>query len=83
MPLFVACRMLPGVIVLFLIAVGSVKGAEGVVLLRGLPRTSASMAKLEAALVSEGYVVVNGENPSRKQAIEQLSLAGWLGTPAD
>ncbi|HWW00823.1 MAG TPA: alpha/beta fold hydrolase [Candidatus Acidoferrum sp.] len=67
--------MLPRGIVLFFVMLGSVKGAEGVVLLHGLGRTSASMAKMERALASEGYVVLNCEYPSRTQPIEQLSLA--------
>jgi len=58
--------MLPRVMVLFLMMLGSVKGAEGVVLLHGLSRTSASMAKMERALVSEGYVVLNCEMKNRR-----------------
>src|SRR5580765_2733773 len=77
------CFMLPRVIVLFLMMLGSVKGAEGVVLLHGLCRTSASMAKMEDALASEGYVVLNCDYPSRTQPIEELSLAVVGGALAD
>jgi triacylglycerol esterase/lipase EstA (alpha/beta hydrolase family) len=62
---------------------GSVKGAEGVVLLHGLSRSSASMAKMDRALASEGYVVVNCDYSSRTQPIEQLSLAVVGGALAD
>jgi triacylglycerol lipase len=61
-------------IFLFFMMLDSVKAAEGVVLLHGLWRTSASMAKVEGALVSAGYVVLNCDYPSRTQPIEQLSL---------
>jgi len=68
-------QRLPGAIVLLLLAVSSIKGAEGVILLHGLSRSSASMVKLERALASEGYVVVNCDYSSRTQPIEKLSLA--------
>lgn len=71
------------VVVLFLMMLSSVKGAEGVVLLHGLWRTSASMAKMESALASEGYIVLNCDYPSRKQPIEQLSVAVVGGALAD
>ena len=77
------CFMLPRVIVLFLMMLGSVKGAEGVVLLHGLWRSSASMAKMGDALASEGYVVLNCDYPSRTQPIEELSLAAVGGALAD
>lgn len=46
---------------------------EGVILLHGLCRTSASMGKLEEALVGAGYYVENIDYPSRTASIEQLS----------
>src|SRR5258707_1193485 len=67
--------MLPRFIVLFFLMLGSVKGAEGVILFHALARTTASMAKIEQALAAEGYVVLNCQYPSRTQPIEQLSLA--------
>lgn len=65
--------MLARVIVLFFAMLSSVHGEEGVVLLHGLGRTSASMAKLERALASQGYVVVNHEYASRSLPIDLLS----------
>ena len=44
-----------------------------VVLLHGLARTSASMARLEEALTDAGFAVANIDYPSRKHAIQQLS----------
>jgi pimeloyl-ACP methyl ester carboxylesterase len=76
-------QQLPGAIVLLLLAVTSIKGAEGVILLHGLSRSSASMVKLERALAAEGYVVVNCDYSSRKQPIEKLSLGVVGGALAD
>ncbi len=50
------------------------KAAEGVILLHGLARTSASMVKMEKALTAEGYIVLNCDYSSRTQPVEQLSL---------
>ena len=75
--------MHPRILALFLLTLGSVKGAEGVVLLHGMSRSSASMVKLERALASEGYVVVNSDYPSRTQPIEKLSLDVVGGALAD
>lgn len=61
-------------VVLFLLTFISAKAAEGVILLHGLARTSASMANMERALVAEGYVVLNCDYLSRTQPIQQLSL---------
>ena len=44
-----------------------------VVLLHGLARTAASMARLEEALTDAGFAVANIDYPSRKHAIEQLA----------
>ncbi len=46
---------------------------ETVVLLHGLARRPASMAKMAAALDAEGYHVVNLAYPSRQQAVETLA----------
>jgi len=46
---------------------------ETVVLLHGLCRTSRSMAKMEKALVADGYHVINVDYPSRSATIEELS----------
>ncbi len=46
---------------------------EGVILLHGLCRTKASMAKMEAALTREGYVVANVAYPSRSAKVADLS----------
>lgn len=77
------CFMPLRVMVLFLMMLGSVKGAEGVVLIHGLSRKSASMAKMERALASAGYVVLNCDYPSRTQPIERLSVAVVGGALAD
>ena len=46
---------------------------EGVILLHGLARTSASMEKMKAALTESGYVVANLDYPSRTAAIRKLA----------
>ncbi len=46
---------------------------EGVVLLHGLCRSSASMRKIERVLVSAGYYVKNVDYPSRTASIQTLS----------
>jgi len=46
---------------------------ECVVLLHGLARTAASMARLEEALTDAGFAAVNIDYPSRKHAIQQLA----------
>lgn len=50
---------------------------DTVVLLHGLGRTSASMARIAHALRQEGYRVVNVSYPSRRQPIEWLATT-WL-----
>ena len=44
-----------------------------VVLLHGLARTAASMARLEEALTDAGFAVANIDYPSRKYAVQQLA----------
>ena len=44
-----------------------------VVLLHGLARTAASMARLEEALTDAGFAVANIDYPSRKHPVEQLA----------
>jgi len=46
---------------------------EGVVLLHGLCRTSASMERMAAALAKAGYVVDNIDYPSRRAGVRKLS----------
>lgn len=46
---------------------------ETVVLLHGLCRTSRSMAKMEKALVADGYKVINVDYPSRSASVEELT----------
>ena len=49
------------------------RATEGVILLHGLCKTSASMSKLATALVEAGYYVENVDYPSRTASIAQLS----------
>ena len=49
------------------------RGNDAVILLHGLCRSSASMGKMEAALVKAGYHVANVDYPSRTASIEELS----------
>src|SRR5580765_8495772 len=76
-------KQIRAVVAIFLLTLGSVKGAEGVVLIHGMSRSSASMIKLERALASEGYVVLNCDYSTRTQPIEKLSLAVIGGALAD
>ena len=48
--------------------------ADCVILLHGLARTDASMAKMEAALRADDYRVVNVDYPSRKETVERLAM---------
>jgi triacylglycerol lipase len=57
----------------------SARAAEGVILLHGLCRTPASMARMERALQAEGFVVANVGYPSRRAGIEALSEAAIGG----
>lgn len=51
----------------------AVNAKETVVLLHGLLKSSKSMAKMERALVEEGYEVVNIDYPSRDFPVEELA----------
>ena len=51
------------------------RATEGVILLHGLCKTSASMSKLATALVQAGYYVENVDYPSRSASIAKLSDA--------
>jgi len=53
----------------------SAQPSEGVILLHGLARTSASMEKMERALTDAGYQVANIDYPSRTASIDQLAAA--------
>ncbi len=50
---------------------------ETVVLLHGLGRTSASMARIAGALEADGYRVLNATYPSRTHSLESLAT-DWL-----
>jgi pimeloyl-ACP methyl ester carboxylesterase len=57
------------------IPIESISGSvETVILLHGLARTSASMARMEAALRQKGYRVVNVNYPSREHTIQRLNV---------
>lgn len=51
----------------------SLEKDELVILLHGLARSQRSMEKIEKALTSDGYKVINLEYPSNKQTIEVLA----------
>lgn len=53
---------------------GETGAADCVILLHGLARSEASMARMEGALRSEGYRVVNVGYPSREERVEELAL---------
>lgn len=53
----------------------SAQAQDGVILLHGLCRTSASMTKMERSLKAAGYVVANVDYPSRTAEIDELSDA--------
>ena len=58
---------------------------EGVILLHGMCRTSASMEKMAGALQTAGYTVLNVDYPSRTAPVEKLAddtLAKALSDPA-
>ena len=52
---------------------GHLSAKEGVILLHGLCRSSASMVKMANALQKAGYVVENVDYPSRTAAIRNLA----------
>jgi triacylglycerol lipase len=74
-------RLLP--ILFLVITAGSASATEGVVLLHGLSRSSASLSKIEEALVKAGYVVVNEDYPSHAAPIAQLSQQAIDASLAD
>jgi pimeloyl-ACP methyl ester carboxylesterase len=51
----------------------TLSGKDCVILLHGLARTSSSMDKMAAALVGDGYQVVNDTYPSREHPVEVLA----------
>lgn len=61
------------IFILMFSATASVQAKDGVILLHGLARTSASMDKMQTALTEAGYVVVNIDYPSRTAAIRKLA----------
>ncbi len=48
---------------------------DGVVILHGLSRRSASMNKIEKKLKKQGYYTVNVDYPSRQKCIEDLAIS--------
>lgn len=59
--------------------------AEGVVLLHGLCRSSASMETMKTALEKDGFVVLNVDYPSRTatvDALADLAVGGALASPS-
>lgn len=54
-------------------AAAPARGADCVILLHGLARTSASMDRMQEKLEAEGYVVINVDYPSREHPIEVLA----------
>jgi len=65
-------RNLVALALIFVIA-STARGADCVIFLHGLARTSASMGKIAAAFKESGYEVANVSYPSRKHPIEQLA----------
>ena len=72
---------------LIVAAAPPVFGADCVIFLHGLARTSASMEKAAAVFEESGFVVANVQYPSRKYPIEELAPlaveAGLEQCPAD
>lgn len=60
---------------LLLLTSMNLQAQEGVVLLHGLCRTTASMKRMERSLMEAGYVVANVAYPSRTASVEQLANA--------
>jgi hypothetical protein len=67
-PLRTVCYLL-----LALAMLSPVHATEGVILLHGLCRTSASMNQMQAALTAAGYYVENIDYPSRTAPVEKLA----------
>jgi len=61
------------ILILMIASSASAHLREGVILLHGLARTSASMEKMEAALIEDGYLVANINYPSRTAEISRLA----------
>ena len=61
------------ILTLMLATTGSAQSKEGVILLHGLARTSASMEKMERAMTDAGYQVTNIDYPSRTASISTLA----------
>jgi len=61
------------VLYLTFISVTPTYASDCVILLHGLARSSASMSKMEAALVEAGFKTVNHNYPSTKHHIARLS----------
>jgi triacylglycerol lipase len=70
------CGMLGGCVAMTM-APAAQAAPDTVVLLHGMGRTSASMARLAAELHAGGYHVVNATYPSRTRTVEQIANA-WL-----
>ena len=60
-------------LLLNIILIGVLPAKEGVILLHGLCRSSASMSKMADALTDAGYVTENVSYPSRTNQIETLA----------
>jgi pimeloyl-ACP methyl ester carboxylesterase len=60
-------------IILTIAMISTLSAKEGVILLHGLCRTSASMNKMEKVLLAAGYSVENVDYPSRTGSIARLS----------
>jgi len=79
-------RLLTTLTLIFL-AASPALGADCVVFLHGLARTSASMEKAAAVFEKSGFAVANVQYPSRKYPIEELAPlaveAGLEQCPAD
>jgi pimeloyl-ACP methyl ester carboxylesterase len=75
-------RLIPTLAFLAICA-DNASATEGVVLLHGLSRSSASLKKIEAALTQAGYVVVNEDYPSHTAPISQLSQKAIDASLAD
>lgn len=68
------CAVLAAVFLLLLAGEGAMADQKGdyVVLLHGIGRTSAAMAKLEKSLTADGYQVLNIDYPSREKSLADL-----------
>lgn len=62
-----------GMITSGLLTTATLHASEGVILLHGMCRTSASMSKMATSLQSAGYTVLNVDYPSRTAPVEKLA----------